>query len=153
MSELYIIAIGRLKDQNLSALEVDYLKRISLPKIHIIELKAISNNKEAEAELVIKKIKDITKGNTPYIVTLEEVGRTYDSIEFSQWFYELTEKSNSCLFFILGGALGHGKKVLDMAHSRLSLSKLTFPHQLARIILVEQLYRAYSIRQLHPYHK
>lgn len=153
MKDIYLITVGKLKDKNIEALEKNYLKRLKIPSLHIHEVKSHSENLKAEADEVLKKINDLCKESRPYIILMAENGKLYDSPKFSQWFYNILETRQEKIFLVIGGAAGHGEKVLEASKAKLSLSPLTYPHKLARLLLVEQLYRAQTIYQGHPYHK
>jgi 23S rRNA (pseudouridine1915-N3)-methyltransferase len=146
--QIHLIVVGKLKDSHLEAIEADYLKRINNPELLIHELKASAENKEAEGEAILKKVKDLGGG---HVVAMTEWGKRYSSVSFAEWSQAQLEKSNK-LIFIIAGAEGFASEVLNLCQERLSLSELTFPHKLARILLVEQLYRAQTIRTGHPYH-
>ena len=146
--QIHLIVVGKLKDSHLEAIQADYLKRINNPELLIHELKASAENKEAEGEAILKKVKDLGGG---HIVAMTEWGKRYSSVSFAEWSQAQLEKSNK-LIFIIAGAEGFASEVLNLCQERLSLSELTFPHKLARILLVEQLYRAQTIRTGHPYH-
>ena len=146
--QIHLIVVGKLKDSHLEAIEADYLKRITNPELLIHELKASAENKEAEGEAILKKVKDLGGG---HMVAMTEWGKRYSSVTFAEWSQAQLEKSNK-LIFIIAGAEGFASEVLNLCQERLSLSELTFPHKLARILLVEQLYRAQTIRTGHPYH-
>lgn len=146
--QIHLIVVGKLKDSHLEAIESDYLKRINNPELIIHELKASAENKEAEGEAILKKVKDLGGG---HMVAMTEWGKRYSSLTFAEWSQVQLEKSNK-LIFIIAGAEGFASEVLNLCQERLSLSELTFPHKLARILLVEQLYRAQTIRTGHPYH-
>ena len=146
--QIHLIVVGKLKDSHLEAIESDYHKRINNPELIIHELKASAENKEAEGEALIKKIKDI---GATHIVAMTEWGKRFTSEGFSHWMKEHIEKSQK-IVFLIAGAEGFSSEVLSICHERLSLSELTFPHKLARILLIEQLYRAQTIRTKHPYH-
>lgn len=153
MKEIVLVTVGKLKDKELEKIECDYSKRISNPKLKIIECKSFSENKTLEASEVMKKILGYASSSTPYIVTLEEKGEMYDSKQFSKWLFKTLEDKTEQIFLVIGGASGHGEEVLQAKKEMLSLSPLTFPHKIARIILVEQIYRATTINTGHPYHK
>jgi 23S rRNA (pseudouridine1915-N3)-methyltransferase len=146
--QIHLIVVGKLKDSHLEAIEADYLKRITNPELLIHELKASAENKEAEGDAILKKVKDLGGG---HMVAMTEWGKRYSSVTFAEWSQAQLEKSNK-LIFIIAGAEGFSSEVLNLCQERLSLSELTFPHKLARILLVEQLYRAQTIRTGHPYH-
>jgi 23S rRNA (pseudouridine1915-N3)-methyltransferase len=146
--QIHLIVVGKLKDSHLEAIELDYLKRINNPDLIIHEVKASAENKEAEGEAILKKVKEIGGG---HLIALSEWGKKYTSVAFSEWFSGILERSPRVILLI-AGAEGFSSEVLKLCQERLSLSELTFPHKLARIILVEQLYRAQTIRSGHPYH-
>jgi 23S rRNA (pseudouridine1915-N3)-methyltransferase len=150
MKEIHLIVVGKLKDKNLEALEEQYLKRIKSPKLHIHEVKSQKENLDLEANEVEKKLNDIGK---VYPILLAENGKLVDSEKFSKWLFDLIETRHEKIVFIIGGASGHGKKIIDRSLASLSLSPMTFPHKLARVLFVEQVYRAITINSGHPYHK
>lgn len=151
MASVHLITVGKLKDKNLEAIEQDYLKRLKNPKLQIHEVKAKAENKDLEAQVLLKKIDDISKNEGRFIVALTEFGDEFYSPKFSTW---LTNKIETYqhIIFLIAGAEGYGEAVLKKVNCKFSLSKLTFPHKLARIIFVEQFYRAMTIRDGHPYH-
>lgn len=146
--QIHLIVVGKLKDSHLEAIESDYLKRINNPDLIIHEVKASAENKGAEGEAILKKVKEIGGG---HLIALSEWGKKFTSVAFSEWFSANLERSPRVILMI-AGAEGFSSEVLKLCQERLSLSELTFPHKLARIILVEQLYRAQTIRTGHPYH-
>ena len=91
------------------------------------------------------------KDEASFIVLMTEKGKQFESIAFSNWLNKHTERQK--IVFIIGGAAGHGKQIIERANFKLSLSEFTFPHKLARLLLVEQIYRAQTIRANHPYNK
>lgn len=151
MKTAHLIVVGKLKDKNLEEIEEDYLCRITGPGLQIHEVKASAENKDQESKEVLRKISEIAKGQNPYLVGLTEFGKEYHSPEFSDWLFEKIE-SNTQVIFVIAGAQGHGEDLLSKYNAKLSLSKLTFPHKLARILFIEQYYRAITIRNNHPYH-
>lgn len=102
--------------------------------------------KKAEGELLLKKIQP-----TDYVMLLDEKGVSYSSREFATTLQKLANTNASCVF-VIGGAFGFSQQVYDRANAKLSLSKMTFSHQLIRLIFIEQLYRAYTILKGEPYH-
>lgn len=150
-SEVYLFVVGKLKDKNLESIEHDYLKRINNPKLKIIECKANAESKNQESHTLLKKIADTFKDKRPHIILLAEYGKEHDSRDFAKYI-QIKMEQNSHLAFIIAGAEGHGDEILDAHHDKISLSKLTFPHKLARILFVEQFYRAQTILNNHPYH-
>lgn len=146
--ELHLIVVGKLKDTNLEAIELDYIKRINNPALVIHELKASAENKEAEGEAILRKVKDL---GVTHLIIMSEWGKKRTSVEFAGWTKELIEKQSKPAF-VIAGAEGFSEEVLKAAKEKISLSDLTFPHKIARILLIEQLYRAQTIRTNHPYH-
>lgn len=101
-----------------------------------------------EKDNIIKKIpKD------SYVICLDRKGKEFDSIKFASHLENLITTSKKDIVFIIGGSYGIHKDLLNAADEKLSFSKFTFPHQLMRLILVEQIYRAFKIMENHPYHK
>ncbi|MFT6632436.1 MAG: 23S rRNA (pseudouridine1915-N3)-methyltransferase [Bacteriovoracaceae bacterium] len=145
----HLIVVGKLKDKNLEAIESNYLKRINNPKLLIHEVKARAENKNLEADVILKKANSLT--SNPYIVTLTEFGKEYESPDFSKWYYQNIENQKE-IIFVICGAEGPGEELLNQTKQKLSLSKMTLPHKLARVFFVEQLYRAQTIFEGHPYH-
>ncbi len=150
MKSLHLICVGKLKDPHFEAIENDYLKRINNPPLIIHEVKASAENKESEAEALFKKMKKLGEGGL-HRVALSEWGKKYPSVEFARYTEKLIEKPGKVVFLI-AGAQGFHPSVLEACQDKLSLSDLTFPHKIARILLVEQLYRAQTLRIGHPYH-
>lgn len=151
MKDLHLIVVGKLGDKNIEELERDYFKRLTSPKLTIHEVRAHAENLAKEAKEVILKISELSKDENPYIVLLAENGKQFTSVNFSKWLFSLCETQR--VIFVIGGASGHGQEVIDRAQFRLSLSELTYPHKLARLLLVEQIYRAQTIKINHPYNK
>lgn len=149
--EAHLIVVGKLKDKHLEAIEQDYLNRLKTSPLIIHEVKARAEDKELEAEVVLKKVKDIAP-NGAYLVALAEKGREFDSPDFSAWLFKHLEYTPQKLIFIIAGAEGHADIILSNVQEKLSLSRLTFPHKIARILFVEQFYRAVTIKNKHPYH-
>lgn len=146
-----MIVVGKLKDSHLEAIENDYLKRINNPELIIHEVKASAENKEAEGEAILKKIRDISQGGGVHIIAMSEWGKKFTSVAFADWTQQLVDKPSK-IFFVIAGAEGFSDEMLKNCQEKISLSDLTFPHKIARILLVEQLYRAQTIRLKHPYH-
>lgn len=151
MRDLHLIVVGKLNDKNIEDLEKDYYKRLTVPKLHIHEAKAHSEDLNKEAKEVLSKIDDISKTENPYIVLMMEKGKQFTSVDFSKWLSGISDRQS--VVFVIGGASGHGEEVIKRAHFKLSLSELTYPHKLARLLLVEQIYRAQTIAAGHPYNK
>ena len=104
--------------------------------------------KEIEGDRILSKLKDDS-----FLIALDILGEKLSSEKLAKKMQEFEIKSKSNIFFVIGGSLGLSQKVLKRADIRLSFSDMTFPHQLMRIILLEQIYRSYKIRNNEPYHK
>ena len=133
-----------------------FIKRIkhytTFESIEIPELKNTSSLskkqiKDKEGELILKHIK-----NTDKVILLDERGKCYSSIEWSKAIEKETTSGTKSLVFIVGGAYGFSKEIYDRADSKLSLSTMTFSHQIIRLFFIEQLYRAFTIIKGEPYH-
>lgn len=160
MQNITIICIGRLKESYLRDAVGEYVKRLSaLCKLNIIELgaeklsdnpsqKEIENALENEGKRITEKI---PKGAYVYTMCIE--GRQKTSEELSAEMQELAVRGCSNIVFIIGGSFGISEKVKAVSSFKLSMSKMTFPHQLARVMLLEQLYRAQQISIGTKYHK
>ena len=136
-----IIAIGKIKKKWIQTGIEMYLNR--LPGLTVIEIKDSNQTKE---EYMIKKI----LRESDALITLNENGRSFSSKQLSK---KLLNSHNQNISFVIGGATGLSPSLNNSASWQLSLSPLTFPHEIARLLLVEQLYRAQTITQDSPYHK
>lgn len=154
MRDLHLIVIGKVKDKNLLSLESDYLKRIKSPKLHIYECKGHQENIDLEVKELMNKVEQIkSKHGNQYLVALTEHGKTMSSDKLSDFVYDVVENRQQGICFLVGGAAGFPKEFLNQCDYKLSLSPMTFPHKIARLIFVEQIYRAQTIKSGHPYHK
>lgn len=148
-----IITIGKLKEKYLSDAQDEYLKRLSkYTKVEIIELEDSKIDEETQAlseekERILKHL-----NSKDYLITLEIEGKQLTSPEFSA-LIDKTLISNSNITFIIGSSYGIHKDIKEMSNYHLSFSKMTFPHQLFRIFLLEQIYRGYKIINNEKYHK
>ena len=141
ISHYKIIAIGKIKKKWIQTGIDMYLNR--LPGLKIIEIKDSSQKKE---EYMIKEI--LKKNET--LITLNENGQTFSSKQLSK---KLLDSNSQNITFVIGGATGLSTSLNSFASWQLSLSPLTFPHEIARLLLIEQLYRAKTITEGSPYHK
>tara|TARA_B100000965_G_C19345622_1_gene649396 strand:- start:178 stop:615 length:438 start_codon:yes stop_codon:yes gene_type:complete len=141
ISHYKIIAIGKIKKKWIQQGIEMYLKR--LPGLEVVEIK---DNNQTKEEQTIKEI--IKKNET--LVTLNENAQTFTSKQLAT---KLLNTHNQNIIFVIGGATGIPPSLNSSASWQLSLSPLTFPHEIARLLLIEQLYRAKSITQGGPYHK
>ena len=148
-----VIAIGSIKEKYLKDAIEEYKKRISkYTNLEIIELKdegLVEESKamKLEAEKIEKHLNE-----KDYIITLEIEGKEYNSVEFAEKLRNI-QIENSNLVFIIGGSYGLTDSIKEKARVHISFSKMTFPHQLFRILLLEQIYRAYKINNNESYHK
>lgn len=160
MLSITIICVGKLKEKFLRDASDEYRKRLSsLCKLSIVEIpakklsenpseKEIENALLAEGNKIIGKIPPKAK-----IYTLCIEGKQYSSVDLSKKIEDESLCGNSHIVFIIGGSFGLSETVKQKSHCRLSMSKMTFPHQLARIMLLEQIYRAMQISAGTKYHK
>lgn len=155
MININILTVGKIKEKYLVDLINEYIKRISkFAKINMIEL-ADESNKLPEAMVLEKESNKILE-NIPknsYKILLDIKGEMLDSIALANKLQEISTYFNSNITFIIGGSMGVGDEVRRQADYRLSFSKLTFPHQLMRGILLEQIYRCFKILNNEAYHK
>lgn len=148
-----IICVGKIKEKFYKDAILEYQKRLSkYTKLEIIECPDYDNLpietiKKYEMEQILKKISD-----KDYIITMQIEGKCIDSVEFSKLIDETLIK-NSNISFIIGGSYGLHDDIKKMSNYSLSFSKMTFPHQLFRVILLEQLYRSFKIIKNESYHK
>lgn len=155
-----IISIGKLKEKYLKQGIDEYLKRLSsYAKIEIMELpdeKAPENLSDAEMLMVKEKegIRILEKiSEDTHVIALAIEGKMKSSEDLAKDLDRLATYGKSKIAFIIGGSLGLSKDVMNRANDTLSFSKMTFPHQLMRLILLEQVYRAFRINRNEPYHK
>jgi|SRR3712207_5224645 len=155
-----IICVGKLKEKYLKQAIDEYSKRLSkYCKLNIVQLndEKTPDNASEKDELIIKQkegmrilshIKD-----SMYVIALDIKGEMVTSEELADFINDLGVRGNSNIALVIGGSLGLDEEVLHRANYKLSFSKMTFPHQLMRVILLEQIYRAYRINSGEPYHK
>lgn len=158
--KITIISVGKIKENYYIKAIEEYSKRLSrYCNLEIIEVtdektpekasKAeVRQIKEKEAIRIMRHLKDES-----YVIALAIEGRQLDSIQLAKKIEGLGIKSVSHIIFIIGGSLGLDEQVLERSDELLSFSKMTFPHQLMRVILLEQIYRSYRIIKKEPYHK
>lgn len=158
--KISLITVGKIKEKYLKDAIAEYSKRLSkYCKLEIIEVadektpdqasEVVENGIRAkEAERIMKYIKEDS-----YVVTLEIQGKMLSSEELASKIDQLGIQRKSHITFVIGGSIGLGEAVLKRSDFALSFSKMTFPHQLMRVILLEQIYRSYRINFSEPYHK
>ena len=158
--KITLLTVGKIKEKYLRDGIAEYAKRLSrYCKLDIIEAadeKTPDRASEAE-ELQIKETEGIrimkNIKDSDYVIALAIDGKMLDSVELSEKIESLGIQGESSIVFVIGGSLGLSDTVLKRADYKLSFSKMTFPHQLMRMILLEQVYRAYRIIHGEPYHK
>lgn len=155
-----ILTVGKIKESYLRDAIKEYAKRLGkYCKLEILEVtdeKTPDSLSTTAAELVRKKEGERLLKSLPkdaYIITLEISGKQLTSEEFSQKIENLAVQGVSHLLFVIGGSLGLGQNILQKSDFAMSFSKMTYPHQLMRVILLEQIYRGYRIANGEPYHK
>ena len=158
--KITICCVGKIKEKFYSQAIEEYSKRLS--KYCKLEIKEAADEKtpdsasdtvnrmikEKEGDRLLSFIKDDS-----YVIALAIDGKMLDSVELSEKIDNLMLSGKSDIVFVMGGSLGLDKRVLDRADYKLSFSKMTFPHQLMRVILLEQIYRSFRIMKNEPYHK
>lgn len=158
--KISILTVGKIKEKYLRDAIAEYSKRLSrYCKLEIIEVadeKTPDNASETvedsirskEGERLLKYIKD-----EAFVITLEIAGEQLTSEKFAEKINNLGIRGTSHIQFVIGGSIGLGKEILKRSDYALSFSKMTFPHQLMRVSLLEQIYRSYRIISGEPYHK
>ena len=157
---IFIICVGKIKEKFYRDAIDEYAKRLSrYCKLDIIEVadektpdnaseKEEIQIKDKEGEGILKGLKD-----NMYVIAMDIKGEIITSEQLSEKIQALGLSGVSSITFVIGGSLGLSKKVLDRANYKLSFSKMTFPHQLFRIMILEQVYRGFRISNREPYHK
>ena len=155
-----IIAVGRMKEKPYRAMADEYLKRLSrygrVEEIELPDLPEPANASAAQEEQIRAREGESILGRIrpgDYVIALTIPGRQWDSPGLSRHLEGLMTRGASNIVFVIGGSLGLHERVIARADEQLSMSPMTFPHQLARVMLLEQLYRAMKIRAGERYHK
>ncbi len=154
---IHIVCVGRLKRDDLALCAADYLERIN--RYHPCSVTEIREEKfrggRAKAEVLEREGRRLLAhvDARDYCVVLTERGRRFSSVEFARFVEEKLLRSGKKIAFVVGGAEGVSPGVHARADVELSLSPMTFPHRLARLVLLEQIYRAFTIIRNEPYHK
>jgi 23S rRNA (pseudouridine1915-N3)-methyltransferase len=151
---LSIVAVGRLKEQHWRAAADEYAKRLrpyAAVKVAEVQDRDISRG---TAQAMAAEADDILRAlpKDAYIVALDEGGTERRSTELASWLDDLAVRGVSHVAFVVGGSAGLDGRIADLARERFALSRMTLPHQLARVVLLEQLYRAFRISRGEPYH-
>jgi 23S rRNA (pseudouridine1915-N3)-methyltransferase len=149
-----LLAIGKTDNKNLQSLIEDYSKRLSfyvkfdleiIPDIKNVKNLSEAQQKEKEGELILAKI-----GSTDHLILLDENGKTYSSVHFSD--YLKMNAGIKTLVLVIGGPYGFSETVYQKAQGKVSLSEMTFSHQMVRLFIIEQIYRGFTILKNEPYH-
>ena len=151
-----LIAIGKTDNKNLQTLIEEYTKRLSFYikfDLEIIsDIKNVKNlseaqQKEKEGELILSKI-----APTDNLILLDENGKTFSSVGFSEFLQKKMNAGIKTLVFVIGGPYGFSETIYQKANEKVSLSEMTFSHQMVRLFVIEQIYRGFTILKNEPYH-
>lgn len=154
--KITLLVVGRTVDKNIIAGIDEYTRRVQhftqfsmdiIPELKNARKLSEAQQKELEGEEILK---NISSGD--YVVLLDEGGKEFRSTEFAAWIEHKQNISTKRLVFVVGGPYGFSQKVYAATNEKLSLSRMTFSHQMIRLLFVEQLYRAYTIINNLPYH-
>lgn len=151
-----LISIGKTDQKELEVLINEYQKRLSfyvkfelsiIPDLKNRKVLSIEQQKNQEGEVLLKTIQE-----ADFVVLLDEKGNEFTSLKFSEYLSKKMLSGLKNLVFVIGGPYGFSKEVYNRANQKISLSKMTFSHQMIRLFFVEQVYRAYTILSNEPYH-
>ena len=151
-----LIAIGKTDNTDLQSLMDDYIKRLGfyikfsidiIPDIKNVKNLSEEQQKQKEGELILSKL-----SATDILILLDENGKQFDSVHFSEYLQKHMNSGIKQLVFAIGGPYGFSKDVYNKSNGKLSLSKMTFSHQMIRLFFIEQLYRGFTILRNEPYH-
>lgn len=151
-----LLAIGKTDSKELQSLIEQYSKRVQfyikfdleiLPDIKMAKNLSENQQKQKEGELILSKI-----SNSDPLILLDENGKNYSSVAFSDFLQKKMNSGIKTLYFVIGGPYGFSEEVYQRANGKVSLSLMTFSHQMVRLFVVEQIYRAFTILQNEPYH-
>ena len=154
--KIKLLAIGKTDDKRLQELIVEFQKRLKhyikfeieiIPDLKKVKNLSVDQRKQKEGMLILNKIE-----STDQLILLDEKGHQFRSIEFSRFLQKKMNAGIKQLVFVIGGPYGFSDEVYQKAQGKVSLSKMTFSHQMIRLFLVEQLYRAFTILHKEPYH-
>lgn len=154
--QIKLIAIGKTDNKELELLIHEYVKRLSfytkfeleiIPDIKNSKNLSESAQKEKEGELILKKVQQ-----SDDLILLDERGKQYSSVGFSEYLQKKMNTGLKTLIFVIGGPYGFSDVVYQRANGKISLSSMTFSHQMVRLFFVEQIYRAHTILRNEPYH-
>ena len=151
-----LLAIGKTDNKTLQTLIDDYTKRLSfyvkfdleiIPDIKNVKNLSEAQQKEKEGELILSKITP-----TDHLILLDENGKTFSSVGFSDFLQKKMNAGIKTLVFVIGGPYGFSETVYQKAQGKVSLSEMTFSHQMVRLFVIEQIYRGFTILRNEPYH-
>jgi 23S rRNA (pseudouridine1915-N3)-methyltransferase len=151
-----LLAIGKTDDKSLQTLIDDYTKRLSfyikfdlevIPDIKNVKNLSETQQKEKEGELIVSKLSP-----TDQLILLDENGSTFSSVGFSDYLQKKMNAGTKTLVFVIGGPYGFSEAIYKKAQGKISLSAMTFSHQMVRLFVIEQLYRGFTILKNEPYH-
>lgn len=151
-----LIAIGKTDNKQLLSLIEDYQKRLGfyikfyfdvIPDIKNSKNLSETQQKQKEGELILKKL-----SATDVLILLDENGKQMDSVGFANYLQKHMNSGIKQLVFVIGGPYGFSQEVYNKAQGKISLSKMTFSHQMVRLFIIEQLYRGFTILKNEPYH-
>lgn len=154
--KLHLLVVGKTTDRHMDALIQEYVSRVKhympfdmevIPELKNAKSLTFEQQKEREGELIVKALRD-----GDYVVLLDEGGREFRSMEFANYLDKKQASVQRRLVFIVGGPYGFSQQVYGLAKEKLSLSKMTFSHQMVRLFITEQIYRAMTILRGEPYH-
>ena len=154
--KINLILVGKTTSKTFQAIIDDYSERVThhtpfevsvIPELKNTKAMSQEQQKKAEGELILKQLQD-----SDYVVLLDEHGKELKSVEFATWMSKKQQTVNRRLVFIIGGPYGFSAEIYQRANEKLSLSKMTFSHQMVRMIFIEQLYRAFTILKGEQYH-
>ena|SRR5210317_1103765 len=154
--KIKLLAIGKTDDKNLSALIQTYENRLKhyikfdfemIPDLKNAKNLSEMQQKEKEGELLLKKLQ-----STDRVLLLDDKGKDYTSMEFSKFLQKKMNSGIKTLVFVIGGPYGFSEAVYKRAQGKVSFSKMTFSHQMIRVFVAEQIYRAFTILKNEPYH-
>ena len=151
--KITLVTVGKIKEKYLEAAIAEYSKRLG--RYCRLEIVQVADEKTPEAQIRDKEGERILAHikEDAYVIALAIDGKQRSSEEMAAWMEDLGVRGESHLQFIIGGSLGLSQAVLNRADTKISFSRLTFPHQLMRVILLEQIYRSFRIIKGEPYHK
>lgn len=154
--KITLLLVGKTTDKNFIPAIEEYVGRIKhfnpfevtiIPELKNAKSMSFEQQKEKEADMILQQLQ---QGD--YIILLDEKGKEFRSTEFSAWLESRLHSSGKRIVFVVGGPYGFSKRIYDAANEKISMSKMTFSHQMIRLIFTEQLYRAFTIMKGMPYH-